>query len=200
MTRQERERGIADLYRISEPDGLFCYTFFLGDRPEVNDLPGYQSCILPASPLDKRVITMDFDAYIRFANENPVTYIATVDGDQPRVRAFSLWFADKSGFYYHTGSRKTVCQQLKKNPKVELCFYKPGEAAGTMMRVTGKAEFLDDTALEERLLSDRAWLKDAVKNSPNGSKLAMFRIAHGEAWFWTMMDNMRESQVPRMRF
>ena len=82
---------------------------------------------------------MDINECIIFANENPVTYIATAEGDQPRVRPFAMWFADKSGFYYHTGSPKAVCQQLKKNPKVELCFYKPGEAAGTMMRVTGNS-------------------------------------------------------------
>ncbi|WP_292518224.1 hypothetical protein [Methanoculleus sp.] len=28
MDREEWERGIADLYRTSEPDGVFCYTFF----------------------------------------------------------------------------------------------------------------------------------------------------------------------------
>jgi len=142
----------------------------------------------------------DLDACIRFANENPVTYIATVEGDQPRVRAFAMWFADKTGFYYQTGTPKNVCCQLQKNPNVELCFYKPGEAAGTMMRVAGKAEFLSDPALEERLYRDRPWLKGVAEAAPAGSKVAMFRIAHGEAWFWTMMENMRESQVPRIKF
>ena len=35
---------------------------------------------------------MDFSACTKFATENPVTYIATADGDQPRVRAFAMWF------------------------------------------------------------------------------------------------------------
>jgi pyridoxamine 5'-phosphate oxidase len=143
---------------------------------------------------------MDFSACVKFATENPVTYIATVEGDQPRVRAFAMWFADTTGFYYHTGTPKKVCGQLKKNPKVELCFYKPGEGAGTMMRVAGKVEFLDDKALEERLYRDRPWVKDLVKAAPKGGALAMFRVAHGEAYFWTMADNMRESDAPRVKF
>ena len=136
----------------------------------------------------------------KFANENPVTHIATVEGDQPRVRAFAMWFADETGFYYHTGNMKSVCKQLAKNPKVELCFYKPGDGAGTMMRVTGKVEFLDDEALEERLFRDRPWLHDVMKMAVPGGKVVIFRIPHGEAWFWTMAENMREAEVPRITF
>jgi len=144
---------------------------------------------------------MDFAKCIKFANENPVTYIATVDGDQPRVRAFAMWFADKTGFYYHTGTPKGVCRQLKKNPNAELCYYAPGEqGAGKMMRVTGKAEFLEDRALEEKLFKDRPWVRDLMKAAPKDAKLAIFRVAHGEAYFWTMEYNMRERDAPRVTF
>jgi pyridoxamine 5'-phosphate oxidase len=144
---------------------------------------------------------MDFSDCIKFANDNPVTCIATAEGDQPRVRAFAMWFADNTGFYYHTGTPKRVCQQLKKNRKAELCFYAPGEqGAGRMMRVTGKVEFLEDKSLEERLYGDRPWVKDLLKSAPKDAKLAMFRIAHGEASFWTMENNMRESEAPRCKF
>lgn len=143
---------------------------------------------------------MDFSACTKFATENPVTYIATADGDQPRVRAFAMWFCDATGFYYHTGTPKRIYGQLKKNPNVELCFYKPGEGAGTMMRVTGKTEFLKDKALEERLFRDRPWVKDLLAAAPKGGELAIFRVAHGEAYFWTMADNMRESEAPRFKF
>jgi uncharacterized pyridoxamine 5'-phosphate oxidase family protein len=143
---------------------------------------------------------MDFSECVTFANENPIAYIATADGDQPRVRAFSMWFADETGFYFHTGTAKRVYRQLAKNPKVELCFYAPGEAAGKMMRVTGTAEFLSDAALEQRLMRDRPWLAGLMKSAPEGSNLAMFRIGRGEAYFWTMADNMREDLAPRAKF
>jgi len=89
---------------------------------------------------------MDFSACVKFATENPLTYIATAEGDQPRVRVFAMWFCDNTGFYYHTGTPKNVCRQLEKNPKLELCFFRQGEGAGTMLRVAGKAEFLKDKA------------------------------------------------------
>jgi uncharacterized pyridoxamine 5'-phosphate oxidase family protein len=143
---------------------------------------------------------MDFAECVRFANENPVAYIATIDGNQPRVRAFSMWFADKTGFYFHTGTTKRVWRQLAKNPNTELCFYAPGEGAGRMMRVAGKAEFLADPALKERLLRDRPWVADILKSVPKGGELAIFRVGHGEAYFWTMADNMREDQAPRAKF
>ena len=144
---------------------------------------------------------MGFSECIKFANENPVTYIATVDGDQPHVRAFAMWFADKTGFYYHTGTPKSVYRQLKKNPKGELCFYAPGtQGAGKMMRVTGMVEFMEDKSLEERLFKDRPWVADLLKSAPKGGKLAMFRVAHRETYFWTLADNMREQDAPRARF
>jgi len=69
---------------------------------------------------------MNLEDCIKFANDNPICYVATADGDQPRVRAFGMWFADKTGFYFSTQASKAVCKQLKSNPKVEVCFYAPG--------------------------------------------------------------------------
>lgn len=144
---------------------------------------------------------MEFKDCIKFANENPVSYIATEEGDQPRVRAFLMWFADESGIYYHTGAPKSVHKQLKSNPKVEICFFNPKVdlMATSMMRVAGKVEFLDDPKLKARLMEERPFLK-ALVIGPDDPALVVFRIAHGEAWFWSMADNMRESEIPRIKF
>ena len=142
---------------------------------------------------------MDFSDCVTFANENPTTYIATMDGDQPRVRAFAMWFADATGFYYHTGTPKAVWRQLAENPKVELCFYAPA-GMGRMMRVAGEAEFLDDAALKRRLVKERPWLIQIGVSGADDPKLAVFRVAHGEAYFWTLEQNMREAEAPRVRF
>jgi uncharacterized pyridoxamine 5'-phosphate oxidase family protein len=145
--------------------------------------------------------TMDFPECIRFATENPITYIATVEKDQPRVRAFSMWFADQTGFYYHTGTPKKVCQQLQKNPKVELCFFSPDyPPAGKMMRVTGKVEFLSEESYRNRLYSDRPWVRSIIPDDQAARKLAIFRVPHGEVQFWTMENNMQESETPRICF
>lgn len=144
---------------------------------------------------------MSFADVIDFANRNPVCALATAEGDQPRVRYFLLWYADTEGFYFHTGTAKQVYAQLQANPKVELCFYDflPAEAGGgTMLRVTGEAEFLDDAEMRDCLLEQRPFLK-ALGDDP-AEYLAIFRVGRGEAWFWTMADNLREDAIPRWTF
>lgn len=139
---------------------------------------------------------------IKFANENPACYLATADGDQPRVRGFLLWFADENGFYFHTGATKSVCKQLKKNPKIEVCFFAPAPPpkVGKMLRVAGKVKFLNDLVLKARLLEERPFLKALGIGKPDDPLLAVFQIYTGEAYFWTMENNMRESEIERIKF
>ena len=73
---------------------------------------------------------MDFKDCTKFANENKTSYVANVEGDQPRVRVFFMWYADETGLYYHTGTMKLDYSQLKQNPKVEACFFNPAEKGG----------------------------------------------------------------------
>jgi pyridoxamine 5'-phosphate oxidase len=122
-----------------------------------------------------------------------------MDGDQPRVRGMLMWFASPEGFYFHTGATKQLCRQLKANPKTEIYFYAPDEKGGTMLRITGTVEMVSDVSLRRRLLAERPFLKDIVRDEYD-PLLVVFRIAHGQGWFWTLQDNMKESQIPRVRF
>jgi uncharacterized pyridoxamine 5'-phosphate oxidase family protein len=144
---------------------------------------------------------MNFQDYVKFANENRICYIATAEGNQPRVRALGMWFADEKGFYFQTESVKAICKQLKNNNKVELCFYAPGSSdLGTIMRVAGKVEFLDDLTLKNKVLADRPFLKDVGIKGPQDPMLAIFRVYSGEAYFWTMANNMKEAEIERVKF
>jgi len=135
---------------------------------------------------------------VDFANRVKVAYLATVDGDQPRVRALMMWFADETGFYFQTQTVKALYRQLQKNPKVEACFWDPGE--GRMLRVSGVVEFLDDLELKRRCYEERPFLKEMGIKGPEDPLLAIFRIAKGEAFFWTREWSMKEDQIPRIRF
>jgi uncharacterized pyridoxamine 5'-phosphate oxidase family protein len=142
--------------------------------------------------------TLDFKDALSFANQNQACWLATSHDDQPHVRGLLMWFADQTGFYFHTGSVKSLAEQIAKNPRVEIAFFNPGKGPGDgrMLRVTGKAERVIDAALEARLVRERAWLKDMVAASANGT-LFMFRVAHGEIREWTMATNLHErEQVP----
>ena len=48
-------------------------------------------------------------------------YIATIDGDQPRVRPFGTVNIFENKLYIQTGKKKNVSKQIKKNPKIEIC-------------------------------------------------------------------------------
>jgi len=58
-----------------------------------------------------------------FLNDCGAYYLATVDGDQPRVRPFgtALIFEDK--LYIQTGKVKNVSKQMLANPKIEICAF-----------------------------------------------------------------------------
>ncbi|CAJ38194.1 pyridoxamine 5'-phosphate oxidase family protein [Methanocella arvoryzae] len=136
---------------------------------------------------------MDFKDCVKFANETNVCYLATIDNGQPRVRAMGLFLADETGIYLQTATMKDLYRQLKANPKVEMCFFKPGEQAGAMMRVEGEIEFVDDKKLKVKAIEDRPFLK-AFGLTPDSPELIIFRLAKGQAYFWTMKDNLKPKE------
>ena len=145
---------------------------------------------------------MSFQDYVKFANDVHNCYLATAEGDQPRVRALGLFFADDTGFYFQIESVKAMYKQLQNNKKVEVYFHAtgPGPDAGKVMRVSGEVEFLDDIALKTRALEERPFLKGLGIKGPEDPLLVVFRISKGEAYFWTMADNMKESEIERIKF
>ncbi len=136
---------------------------------------------------------MNIQNCIQFSNDNPVCHLATVEGDQPRVRTMGFWFADETGFYFQTGSMKEIPDQLRKNPKAEVCFYKHEGMIGTMLRVSGEVEFIDDMKFRKKAINDRPFLKN-FGLTPESPKLVLFRISHGQAHFWTMENNLKPKE------
>jgi len=136
-----------------------------------------------------------------FTNQNPAAWVATAVGSQPHVRAMAMWYADETGFYFHTGTQKRLSEQLRNNPKVEIGFFNPGDGMGTMqmVRITGNIEMIADTELEKKLFEDRPWLHEVFKAYPN-DRIFMFRIAHGEAQYWNMGLNCKEKETPPIVF
>ena len=135
-----------------------------------------------------------FQDCISFTNENPICYLATVENDQPRVRALAFWFADETGFYFQTATMKEIPQQLEKNLNIEVCFYKQNSISEIMLRIAGKAEFLHEKALKEKALEDRPFLKNFGLTAESPA-LVLFRISHGEAHFWTMENNSKPKEI-----
>ncbi|MCR4807706.1 MAG: pyridoxamine 5'-phosphate oxidase family protein [Lachnospiraceae bacterium] len=73
---------------------------------------------------------------VDFLKDAEVYYLATVDGDQPRVRPFGTAHVFEGKLYIQTGKSKDVSKQIHKNPKVEICAFKNGQwlrVAGTLV-------------------------------------------------------------------
>ena len=50
-------------------------------------------------------------------------YLATVEGDQPRVRPFGTIDIFEDKLYIQTGKVKDVSKEMQANPKVEICAF-----------------------------------------------------------------------------
>ena len=83
-------------------------------------------------------------------------YLATVEGDQPRVRPFGTVDIFDGRLTIQTGRKKDVARQIFQNPKVELC----GFHGGKWLRVAAKA-------VEEPRLEAQEHMLDAYPNLRN---------------------------------
>lgn len=84
------------------------------------------------------------ESVVKFLKEAGTYYLATVDGDQPRVRPFGTVNIFEGKVYIQTGKVKDVSKQLHKNSKAEICAFKDGE----WIRIAG--ELIEDDRIEAR--------------------------------------------------
>lgn len=141
---------------------------------------------------------MSFQDVIQFIQENPACTLATVEGDQPRARGLVVLWVREDGIYFTTAASKNLFLQMEANPKVELNFMKMQPLTG--LRVTGEVEILADLDLKNKALDERGFLRALGLNDAADPNFVLFRVAHGEAHFWTWADNLKEAQIPRIQF
>ena len=81
---------------------------------------------------------------VDFLKKAEVYYLATMDGDQPRVRPFGTVNEFEGKLYIQTGKVKPTSKQLLANPKAEICAYKNG----AWLRLAG--ELIEDDRIEAK--------------------------------------------------
>ena len=84
-----------------------------------------------------------------FLKDCGVYYLATMDGDQPRVRPFGTAEIFEEHLYIQTGKKKDVFKQIDANNNVEICAFKDVK----WIRVTGKL-VLDDRVPAKKYMLD----------------------------------------------
>ncbi len=101
----------------------------------------------------------------QFLKDAGTYYIATVDGDQPRVRPFGTVNVFEDKLYIQTGRTKDVAKQIAANPKVELCAMKGDE----WIRVAGTLVLDDRIEAQESMLDAHPSLRKMYTTGPSGN-------------------------------
>ena len=130
---------------------------------------------------------MNKDQIFELMNNNPVFFLATADGDQPRVRGMFLYKADENGIIFHTGKIKDIHKQLQANPNSELCFY---DQKGTQIRVAGQTIMDESIELKNEIMAhpSRAFLRPWIEQH-GLEAMAVYRLNAGKAVIWDMKEN-----------
>lgn len=103
-------------------------------------------------------------------------YLATVEGDQPRVRPFGTIDIFEGKLFIQTGLSKPVAQQMIANPKVEISGMVP---EGKWIRVTGNAVHVDSIEAQEHMLDAYPHLR--AMYTPGDGNSAVFAIENATA-------------------
>lgn len=109
----------------------------------------------------------------QFLDEAKTYYLATVEGDQPRVRPFGTALLYNGRLYIQTGKVKPVSKQLAANPKAEICAFKDGR----WLRVAG--ELINDDSIEVKtaMLDKMPELKAMYRADDDNTQVLYFKNA-----------------------
>lgn len=117
-----------------------------------------------------------------FLKKCGVYYLATVEGDQPRVRPFGTVDIFEGKLYIQTGKSKEVSKQLQANPKAEICAF----ADGKWLRVYGKLIRDDRFEAKKHMLDNYPELKNLYSPEDDNTEVLYFEDA--TAVFYSFFD------------
>lgn len=108
-----------------------------------------------------------------FLQKCGVYYLATVEGDQPRVRPFGTVDIFEGKLYIQTGKVKNVAKQMKANSKVEIS----GMADDKWIRITAEAVLDDNLAAQEHMLAAYPSLQGQYKPGDGNTEVYYLKNA-----------------------
>ena len=109
----------------------------------------------------------------QFLSEAGTYYLATVEGDQPRVRPFGTVLLCGDRLYIQTGKVKPVSRQIAANPKVEVCAFKDGR----WLRIAGELVNDDNHEVKVAMLEKMPSLKAMYSADDDNMQMLYFRNA-----------------------
>ena len=108
-----------------------------------------------------------------FLKECGVYYLATIDGDYPRVRPFGTAEIFEDHLYVETGKKKEVFKQIEKNNKVELCAF----SNGTWLRLSGELVVDDRVEAKKDMLDKNPELRSMYSEYDDNTVVLYFKKA-----------------------
>ena len=108
-----------------------------------------------------------------FLKEAGVYYLATVEGDQPRVRPFGTAHIFEGKLYIQTGKVKPTSRQLAANPKAEISAFHNG----TWIRVAGELVEDDRVEAKKAMLDAYPNLRGMYDENDGNTQVLYFRNA-----------------------
>jgi uncharacterized pyridoxamine 5'-phosphate oxidase family protein len=100
-------------------------------------------------------------------------YLATVDGERPKVRPFGTAHIFENKLYIQTGKSKDVSKQMKKNPNIEICSFN----AGKWIRIQATAVEDDRVEAKQSLLEAYPSLKSRYSATDNNCQVLYLKNA-----------------------
>ncbi|MBQ9676231.1 MAG: pyridoxamine 5'-phosphate oxidase family protein [Bacteroidaceae bacterium] len=125
---------------------------------------------------------------LAYLKECGAFFLATNEGDQPRVRPFGAVEIIDGRLYIMTGKVKDVFKQMDANAKIEICGMKASGAE--WMRLSGKAVNDDTLSVKEKFLELNPELKSMYK--ADDGNMAVLYITEAKATFYSF------TEVPRV--
>lgn len=110
---------------------------------------------------------------LAFLDDAQTYYLATVDGDQPKVRPFGTALIYNDKLYIQTGKIKNVSKQLAKNPKAEICAFKDGK----WIRITGELVEDDNREVKTLMLEKMPVLRHMYNEDDGNMQMLYFKKA-----------------------
>ena len=120
-----------------------------------------------------------------------IFYIATIEGDKPKVRPFSSIAEFEDHAYLCTGNQKDIYRQINENPNVELCGRYDG---GTWLRVSATLEEDNRLEAQQAVLDDPTGPSQLYK--AGDGRFATFKLTNIKAFkfnFYAAPEEIKEN-------
>ena len=121
-----------------------------------------------------------------FLKECGTFYLATIDGDKPRVRPFGALNIFEDKLYLQTGKSKNVSKQMQANPHIEIS----GTIGGKWIRVEGEVDRDDRYEAKADMLEHNPELKSLYSADDDNTEVLYLKNA--KATFYSFVEAPKE--------